>query len=208
MFNAIKKFRWGELLIAIILCVVGVCFIGYPLETMKTGSYIIGFFTLVGAIVQAVNVLADKKRGFGFAIKITTAILTIIAGAVCFIIPEQVARIYPMFIGLFIVINGSFKLQTVTNAKRYSLKMWWFLLIFVAITIILGFMVIRIQVPEDSIRGFTILLGASLFICGVCNFFSLFYFPKILKRATKEVLEHDGENVDDAIIADSDNIDE
>ena len=203
MFKAIKRFRWGNLLIAILLCVVGVCFIGYPLESMKTGSYIIGAFTTIGAIVQAVGILSNRKRGFGFAIRIITEILTIIAGAVCFIIPEQVARIYPMFIGLFIVIDGSFKLQTVISAKRYNLKMWWFLLIFSVLTIILGFLVIRIQVPEDSIRGFTILLGAALFICGIGNFLSLFYFPKIIKRATESVLEANGDDTEDAIVADS-----
>ena len=135
------------------------------------------------------------------------SVLTITCGVVALIIPEQVFKLYPMFIGLFIVIDGSFKLQTVINAKRYKLNMWWFLLIFAIITIIGGFLTIRLRVDTDiNSVAFSEIMGITLFASGLENFFSLFYLGKIVAKA-KEALEINEENkgdvYEDAVVADS-----
>ena len=76
--NAIKKFRFGYLLLAILLCASGLLIIFYPNESMTTVSYIIGFVALVGGIVQVIKILANRRRGAGFAFSIITACVTII----------------------------------------------------------------------------------------------------------------------------------
>jgi len=201
----VKKFRFGYLLLAIMLCACGALIIVYPNESMKTVCYIIGFVALVGGIIQVVKILADRKRGAGFAFSIITAAVTIICAIVALVFPNAVMSVYPMFIGLFIVIDGAFKLQTVINSKRYKMKMWWFLLILSCLSILGGFLCIRVRlVPEENFRIFSFMLGASLFICGLQNFFSLFYLGKIVKRAAAEYEAHAKDlTAEDAVIADS-----
>lgn len=209
IIKAIKSFRWGYLLISIILCLVGACFIVYPTQSMTIGSYTIGGASILVGIVLVVKVLANRKRSFTFAISVICAVLTVTCGVVALIIPEEVFKLYPMFIGLFIIIDGSFKFQTVINAKRYKLKMWWFLLIFSVITIVGGFLLIRFSGSDINSILFAEIMGVTLFADGLENFFSLFYLGRIVAKA-KEALEAEesdkGDVYEDSVIADSYNI--
>ena len=200
----VKKFRFGYLLLAIMLCACGALIVIYPNESMKTVCYIIGFTTLVGGIIQVVKILADRHRGANFAFSIITAAVTIICAVVALVFPDAVMTIYPMFIGLFIIIDGSFKLQTVINSKRYKMKMWWFLLILCCLSILGGFLCVRVRlVPDENFGIFSFMLGTSLFLCGLQNFFSLFYLGKIVKRASIEYDSHAKDLTDDVVAADS-----
>ena len=170
---------------------------------MTTVSYIIGAVTLIGGIVQVIKILADRRRGAGFAFAIITATVTIICAIMALIFPDIVMTVYPMIIGLFIIIDGAFKLQTVVNSKRYNMKMWWFLLIISCLTIFGGFLCIRVRLTADNFGLFSFILGASLTICGLQNFFSLFYLGRIVKRASVEYEKHATVISEDAVIADS-----
>lgn len=202
IITTLKNFRWGYLLLSVVLCLVGICFVIFPSQSLRTVSYVIAAVTIIFGIVGFVKVLADRKRGFAFAISTMVSALTAICGIVAAIIPDEVIKVYPMFIGLFVIIDGSFKLQTVINAKRYKLKMWWFLLVLSVLTIATGFLAVRTRFSEDNARIFTAVLGISVFLCGLENFFSLFYLDKIVKSAVCEYEMH-AKISDDVINADS-----
>ncbi|MBO5211952.1 MAG: DUF308 domain-containing protein [Clostridia bacterium] len=198
--SAIKNFRWGYLLIAVTLCTLGVlCFI-FQEKFLQTIGYIVGGAVLLFGIILAIKILAERQRGFIFGITLLFSVLTIICGVTSMILNDKVITIYPMFIGLFIVIDGSFKLQTVINAKRYKMKMWWFLLIFSSLTIASGFVLIKDS--ADNIIRSVIILGIALCLSGLGNLFSLFYFGTIMKRAVIEYKERHGEYKEDALAAD------
>lgn len=205
LFGSLKRFKWGYFIIAILLCAVGLCFIVYPTQSLNITSYTIGGVALIAGIVQIVNILSARQRGVRFAIYIIAAIATIICAAVAFIFPSAVIKVYPMIIGLMIIIDGSFKLQTVINAKRYNMKMWWFLLILCSLAILGGFLLIRLQYSEENAGIYTAILGISIFISGLQNFFSLFYLGKITRRAIVHVEENNINDIstEDAIAADS-----
>ena len=203
IIKAIKNFRWGYLLTSILLCLAGVLVIAFQSETLKAVSYIIAGATFIVGIIQIIKLLAERKRGFGFAISIIFTVLTLVCGLVAFIIPDKVMELYPMFIGLLIVIDGAFKLQTVINAKRYKLKMWWFLLIFSCLTILGGFLTVRLRVGEVGYSGFSFILGFALIFSGFENFLSLFYLGKIVKMAKLEVDSYATDVTDSSVIADS-----
>ena len=203
LIKSIKAFRWGYLLIACLLSLAGLCVIAYPTESFKTVSYIIAVGTIIAGIILVVKSLSERKRGVTFATYIIFSCLVLICGLISFIIPEKIAELYPMFFGLLIIIDGSFKLQTVINAKRYKLKMWWFLLFLSCLTILGGFLTVRLRVEETEIGLFSFILGAGLMLCGIQNFFSLFYLGRIVERAKVECDSYATEITDDSVIADS-----
>ena len=203
LIKAIKNFRWGYLLIACLLSICGLCVIVYPTESFKTVSYIISMGTSLAGIILLIKILSERARGFKFALSVILSCLVLICGLVSIFMPERIMELYPMFIGLLIIIDGSFKLQTVINAKRYKLKMWWLLLFLAVATIIGGFLTVRLRVDYTQLRLFSLILGASLFLCGVQNFFSLFFLGRIVARAKIEVESYATEITDDSVIADS-----
>lgn len=208
LLRAIKSFRWGTLFLSLILTATGLLVIIFPSESMKTGSYIIAGAAFLSGVVQVVNVLANKKRGFGFAMSIIFASLTLVCGLVAIIIPNAIMKLYPMFIGLLIVIDGAFKFQTVIYAKRYKLKAWWFMLFFSMLTIAGGFLTIRLRLGdgegEVGFGLFSFVLGASILLCGVQNLVSLFFMGRIVSRARFEV-EQTAKEIpsEDSVVADS-----
>lgn len=187
LIKAIKNFRWGYLVISVILVALGLCVIVFPTESFTTVSYIIAGGTTLAGIIMVVKILADRGRGVRFGVFVFCSVLTLICGLVAFFIPDKVMELYPMFIGLLIIIDGSFKLQTVINAKRYKLKAWWLLLSLAVLAIFGGFLTVRLRVEETELSVFSFILGAGLLICGVQNFFSLFYLGKIVARAKNEI---------------------
>lgn len=203
IIKAIKNFRWGYLFLSFFLCLAGALVILFKSETLKIVSYIIAASTLIVGLVQIVKLLSDRKRGVGFTFSIILTVLTLVCGLVAFVIPDKVVEIYPMFIGLIIIIDGAFKLQTVINAKRYNLKMWWFLLIFSGATILFGFFAVRLRVGEVGASLFSIILGLALIFSGLENFFSLFYLGKIVKMAKTENDSYVKDVTDSAVIVDS-----
>lgn len=204
LYEKIKNFRWGYLLLSFVLCAIGICFVVYPTQSMTTTSYIIGAVALIASVVQLVNILANRKRGFGFAVAIIVDASTFICAAIAFMFPNATIQFYPVIIGLMIIMDGSFKLQTVINAKKYNLKMWWFLLIFACMAILGGFFLIRMHYSEENMILYLIVLGASIFICGLQNLFSLFYFGKISSRAAIHIDSANSSNAElDAVAADS-----
>ena len=81
--------------------------------------------------------------------------------------------------------------------------MWWFLLIIACLTIFGGFLCVRVRLTDNNFGLFSFILGASLTICGIQNFFSLFYLGRIVKRATAEFNKHATDITEDAVVADS-----
>ena len=213
ILNAIKKFRWGYFIIATFLCTLGAFFIIYPNNTTKIVSYVIGACTAVFGLYNLIKTLANRKRGFNFAITIIFSAITIICGCIILFVPDVAIQIYPMIIGLFIIVDASFKLQTVINANKYKLKMWWFLLSFCILSIIGGFFLIRMRYNSENTKIYIILLGITMFIAGLQNFFSLFYLGKISVKASAYIGGFNIQNsTDNSVIVDSlsntNNIDE
>ena len=201
--KSIKSFKWGYLLISTVLCITGTLFVIYPVQSSKITAFIIGGACTAFGIVNIVRVLSLRARGFKFATSIIFSICVIICGIIAFISPNFTVSVYPVVIGLLVIIDGSFKLNTVINAKRYELKLWWFLLIFCCVVILCGFFLIRLRYPEENPVPYIILFGISVFLTGIQNLLSLFYFGKITKRAISHIeASTDEPSPEDAVCAD------
>ncbi len=59
--TTLKNFKWGYLLIAIVLCAAGVCFLAFPKEAINTSSYIISGCSLVVGLTIGIKYLIDKS---------------------------------------------------------------------------------------------------------------------------------------------------
>ena len=204
--ESIKKFKWGYLLISTILFALGILFIIYPTQSSRGISIAIGITCTTFAVVNVIRILALRTRGFKFAFSIIISVCVLICGIVAFISPDVTISVYPVVIGLLIIIDGSFKLNTVINARRYELKMWWFLLIFCCIVILCGFFLVRLSYPETNPIPYIIFFGVSLLLTGIQNLFSLFYFGKITKKALEHIHETTTNEIsmEDATYADFD----
>ena len=183
LIKKIKTINWGYLWLAVLIGGAGILILAYPGETLDVVAITIGIVTLLLGAVQAMRVLSDKKRGFKFAVGIVAASVTAIAGALCLILRENVKEFIPSLVSLFLIIDASFKLQTVVRARQFKSKACWALMVISIVTVALSFIVIRMEGGE--VKPILVLFGLSLTADALGNLFS-FFFVGSVERAEKE----------------------
>ncbi len=178
-FEKMKMVHWGYLLFAITLIALGFCFIVFE-NALPYLALCIGILVTATAIFQAVSALAATNRQVKFYLRMSAAILTLCAGVVTMVARESAIHVLITIFGLLIIIDGSFKLQTTIQSKRYSVAGWWVLLGVSVATIIGGFFLTKY--PPEKLSLMALLLGIVLIVDGIGNLFSLFYVTTYEQR--------------------------
>ena len=184
LIKKIKTINWGYLWLAVLIGGAGILILAYPNKTLDAVAITVGVVTLLLGAVQAIRVLSDKKRGFKFAVGIVAASVTVIAGILCLILRDKVKEFIPSLVCLFLVIDASFKLQTVVRARQFKSKACWALMVLSIVTITLSFITIRLEGGED-VKRILILFGLSLVADALGNLFS-FFFVGVVERAERD----------------------
>jgi uncharacterized membrane protein HdeD (DUF308 family) len=189
MLEKIKKFGWGYILLFLLLLAVGVCLIAFN-NTLEIVAVVCGVIMILFGIIYFVLTLAAKSRGVKYALKITVCAVALICGVVTAIFRNGAIEIIVSLLALFLIIDGAFKLQTTALSKRYSLAIWWLILIPACLTIIGGFVAMRISPSvSDNLPLISILLGISAIIDGAANLLSAFYIAKYESVMKEEIID-------------------
>ncbi len=185
--NQTKKIKHAFIFMAILFCLCGFLIMVFPYNSLTAIGIIIGVTALMAGIIQAVRALMSELRGGDFVASIISSVFTIICSIVIMIFSKNIMHILPMIIGLFIIIDGAFKIDTSICAKNYRVKSWIILFLLAGLTIISGFLCVRIKVSATNIGLISSLVGLALFMCGLQNIFSPLYMNKITARAREEI---------------------
>ena len=186
LVKKIKEINWGYLWLALLIGGAGILILAYPNKTLDVVAITIGVVTLLLGAVQAIRVLSDKKRGFRFAIGIIAASITVIAGILCLILRERIKEFLPSLVCLFLIIDSSFKLQTVVRARQFKSKACWALLVLSIVTIALSF--IAIEMEGGDAEKILVLFGLSLVADALGNLFSFFFVGAVEKAEREKIL--------------------
>ena len=186
LVKKIKEINWGYLWLAVLIGGAGILILAYPNKTLDVVAITIGVVTLLLGAVQAIRVLSDKKRGFRFAIGIVAASITVIAGILCLILREKIKEFLPSLVCLFLIIDSSFKLQTVVRARQFKSKACWALLVLSIVTIALSF--IAIEMEGGDAEKILVLFGLSLVADALGNLFSFFFVGSIQRAERNRIL--------------------
>lgn len=186
LVKKIKEINWGYLWLALLIGGAGILILAYPNKTLDVVAITIGVVTLLLGAVQAIRVLSDKKRGFRFAIGIIAASITVIAGVLCLILREKIKEFLPSLVCLFLIIDSSFKLQTVVRARQFKSKACWALLVLSIVTIALSF--IAIEMEGGDAEKILVLFGLSLVADALGNLFSFFFVGSVEKAEREKIL--------------------
>lgn len=190
LWTKIKDFKWGYLLFAILFAGAGICFLSFGENAIKGVKIGIGATAVVFSGIYIALTLANKERGFRFWARMVMA-GTAIAAGIFFMIPIDGAYAYIVMIaGLYLIIDGSFKLQTAALSKRYRSVFWWIMLALAAASITLGAVMLRREFDFGTeLLAASRLLGVGLLIDGIQNLLSIGYLTYIERKTRQEVIE-------------------
>lgn len=173
MLEKLKSFGWGYILIAILLSLVGISFVAFG-NMLATLAVVIGIVLIIFGIVFGVLTLTRDSRGPIFALKVTFAVLAIVAGTVTAVLNDAAITIIADVLCLFLIVDGSFKLTTSIASKKYSVFGWWLMLIISVTTVISSFIVTKLMTAEADRTVLTVVLGIIIIIDAAGNLVSPF----------------------------------
>ena len=184
MIQKLKEFKWGYVLLAMLFALVGVLFIAFQ-GALTYLAVALGIILLIFGIVYAVLTVSDTNRGISFFFKIIFAVTAIICSIIVLVMRESTVDTISSVMALLLIIDASFKLHTAAMSKRYALFGWWFMIIVSALTVIFAFTTIKYIRPDDP--ALPIVLGLTLIIDAIGNFFSAFFVSGYEKRINDSI---------------------
>ncbi len=163
-------------IVLIILGVLGIVFAGNIFNVLGNivGWVVAGIFFLAGIIniVLFVSSITKKDEEKNPAIKnLIIGILSIAAGIVLVITPKLIVWIISVFLGVFLLLDGGFKVKEAFAANKAKAKLWFVSLIFGIIGIVLGALAIiyPFRFGMEIGKIFVILISVVLIVSGITN---------------------------------------
>lgn len=191
LWQKIKNFKWGYLLFAILFTAAGLCFLSFPEDALKGVRIGIGVTAIVFAVAFIALTLANEERGFRFWAKMVLGGVAAICGGFMIFSPQGAFSYLTFVAGIYLMIDGSFKLQTAILSKRYRSAVWWIMLVLAAASISFGTVLVRVQFDfAEELAKVSKIIGIALMIDGIQNLLSIGYLY-FVEHKTRETLRED-----------------
>lgn len=184
-FKASSKL--GYLIIMLVTGAMGVALLAFSSQSLDALAIAIGAITTLCGIGIGVFALADKARGFRFAMKVILAACMVISGIVTIITRENAINTIIGLFGLFMIIDGTLKLYTSALSIRYKAVGKYALMSVATFLIAVGYITVRYLEINQSAAPY--ILGISFIIDAVANLLSILPSIQIDKNQAAEAEE-------------------
>ena len=165
--NLTKKTLGAYIAMAVVLLALGICFIAWPSASAQTVCALAGAAVALFGAVKLVGYFVRKRSGLELQFDFALGIIALVLGLTIIAFAGNIVRAIPVFLGIFILVDGVFKLQTAFDAKRYGLPGWWVILAGAVVFCALGLVLILRR--SESAATMTVILGVALALDGIQN---------------------------------------
>lgn len=182
MLNKLNKYLNSGIILTIVFLLVGGILIVKPDISFNIISYLIGASLIVSGIYLFI---IDSKTKNIFINVFLYAILLTLIGILIILNPITLKVILPIFLGLWFLISGIFKIRLDINMKDEP----YFILSLITniITVICG--VILLINPVESVSAITISLGIIIVVSSISSLIDIIIFKKNINSVVKYLKE-------------------
>ena len=166
--NDIKGIKNMYSVLTACLIIVGLVLLAIPGIALNAVCIIFGIYLIIYGVVKIIGYFAKDVYQLAFQFDLAMGIFSLVAGCIFLFRTEWIAELIPAFIGVIVLIDAVFKIQTSLDAKRFGISKWWLILILAVIAGALGAMLLVI--PLKVVEFVMVLIGINLVIDGVLNF--------------------------------------
>ena len=182
MLNKLNKYLNSGIILTIVFLLVGGILIVKPDISFNIISYLIGASLIVSGIYLFI---IDSKTKNIFINVFLYAILLTLIGILIILNPITLKVILPIFLGLWFLISGIFKIRLDIYMKDEP----YFILSLInnIITVICG--VILLINPVESVSAITISLGIIIVVSSISSLIDIIIFKKNINSVVKYIKE-------------------
>lgn len=174
--NEIKKWKWAYLLLTLAVMAFGICLMIWPDISAEILCYALGVILLVVGIMRIVCYFQRGISVLWHRYELPLGLLDALVGIYFFSHPANVLLILPIVVGIIIIVDSVFHLQTALELRGIGAKRWWLILTFAIVSILVAIGLIRN--PFEGSMTLMVYLGICLVIDSIQ---SLYYIHQVAK---------------------------
>lgn len=178
----VKQAKIINIIVASLLSAAGIVFLIVQDASVDFQKYLWGGLFLITGAAKLLGYYSNDMYRLAFQFDFAIGILSIILGLCAVCTPTTIMSIFPIIIGVYILVDGLLKLQTAFDAKRFGIDGWSAILATAALLALCGlFVIISHQIQNLSPQ---LILAAALIVEGISNIWITAYTVKV--RTTKK----------------------
>lgn len=177
----------GYIVMSLILCALGVCFLVRPDLLAGILAVILGIALLVFGAVKLVGYFSRDLFRLAFQYDLELGVLSVVLGILLLLRPVESLSVLLAALGVAVLADALFKVRIARDARRFGIPPWWVILALALVSGALG--VLLLLRPWRSAQVLTALLGVGLLATGALNFAVAVSTVKIVKNQYPDVIE-------------------
>lgn len=167
MQEFIKKYSKNTLVISILLLILSIFLMLKPLSSINVIVRLFASIIAIDGIIHIVSYFKTPQELKILSFEFLEGIVEIIGGGLTIFFPQWISAMFPIIIGMWIILSSVIKFQLALNLKNVEGSNWLMLLILSIITTILG--VLIVFNPIISTITITAICGIILFATELIN---------------------------------------
>ena len=171
--NYLKNFEKYSILISSLLIILGIFLLVSPMKSLEVGIISFAVIMIINGISSFISYFMLSNEERLFSLDLVTGIITTLAGSLIFLYRMDLINVFPLILGIFIIVNNLIKMQLSINLSGIAGSNWFLLLITEILMIILG--VVLITNTFSSIIALTTLAGSFLIIAETASLIEAIY---------------------------------
>lgn len=181
----IKRAKGAYIAVSVLMLILGSCLIIWPETSLAVFCTITGIAMIVFGAVKLLGYFSKDLYRLAFQFDLALGILSVLFGLVIVIHPYNLITCVPVIVGIFVMLDGVFKIQTAMDARQFGLKAWWMVMLLAICSG--GFGLLLVLNPFEGATALMILLGVTIVADGIQNLLIVLYTV----QTTRERNEYD-----------------
>ena len=178
--KTVNRLEISYLLYALALVVFGAVLLIFPEISLGVVGVVSGIAIACVGLLNLILYFRGMYFGIPSGFTLMTGLAFLLIGTLLIIRPGSGASVVTFVIGLFVAVEGVFRIQNSAEEKRVGLKRWWMLLAAGIFDIIFG--LLTIISPFSAAAAVVRLAGIALIVAGVTNAAVSLYVSRHIKK--------------------------
>lgn len=162
---------------------------------IKSVTIALGVILLLIGVFPVIDYFRYRKEGLGASVGLISGIFSIVCGLMLILNEDLLMMLIPVFIGVWMIINGINKIQVSFEIKDFGEKSWIITFIYSILIIVLGgYFIVN---PISGATTVTSFIGVVLCIYAVLDIIDCILIKVKVKNFKKEIEKIDNDVVDE-----------
>ena len=182
-----KRIKALYITISILSLLAGIALVIWPGASVITICYVVGFAAILVGAVRLAGYFSKDSYNLNFQFDFAMGLVFLILGTVLIFHPGDTVAVLHFSVGILVLVDSVFKLQTALDAKHFGLKKWWVMLLCALLCAGLG--LVLVILPFRTAEILVKVTGAALAVNSGENILTAGYTVKSKKRVVPIMVE-------------------